>query len=141
MLDWNDARKFIVEQTENGALCAKADPQINPCRGNTIAPVDPEKSTVATSDLLAWLDTLVQPGPVATDIQRWPWGEYETELLKKLAASADRFWKNYDPEQQDTAPTNDEVIAWLVAQNVSGRIASAMATILRADGLPTGPRK
>ena len=72
---------------------------------------------------------------------KWPWGGYETELLGKLAAVAERFWKNYDPTDHTTAPTNGDVAAWLEKQKVSKRTAEQMATILRADGLPTGPRK
>ncbi len=71
----------------------------------------------------------------------WPWGNYETELLQKLALAANRFWKNYDPTDPTTAPTNQAVIEWLKAQGVASRTAEVMATILRADGLPTGPRK
>lgn len=71
----------------------------------------------------------------------WPWGDYETDLLRKLAAAANRFWKNYDPSDPTTAPTNDQVIHWLMKQDVAERTAQIMATILRADGLRTGPRK
>lgn len=70
----------------------------------------------------------------------WPWGEYETELLRSLAAAAEKFWKRYDPTDQTTAPRNEEVSAWLRAQGVSRRNAEVIATILRVDGLPTGPR-
>lgn len=71
----------------------------------------------------------------------WPWGRHETELLRKLARAADLFWKNYQSDQPSTAPTNEQVIGWLVDQKVARRTAEVMATILRADGLPTGPRK
>lgn len=71
----------------------------------------------------------------------WPWGDYETDLLRKLAAAANRFWKNYDPSDNTTAHTNEEVADWLKEQGVSVRTAESIATILRADGLPTGPRK
>lgn len=71
----------------------------------------------------------------------WPWGRHETDLLRKLARAVDLFWKNYQPDQPSTAPTNEQVIAWLVDQKVARRTAEVMATILRADGLPTGPRK
>jgi hypothetical protein len=74
----------------------------------------------------------------ATD---WPWGAHETELLWMLAAAAERFWKLYDPNDPTTAPKNDVVVAWLKKQGVAERNAQVMATILRADGLPTGPRK
>ena len=73
--------------------------------------------------------------------RRWPWGSRETKLIKHLAAAADKFWKNFDPEDQSTAPTNKQVSDWLIKQGVAKRTAEVMATILRADDLPTGPRK
>jgi hypothetical protein len=81
-------------------------------------------------------DELVQPLN-----QGWPWGHYETKLLRRLAAAANRFWKNYDPSDPTTAPTNEEVIKWLKARGVADRTAEVMASILRADGLPTRRRK
>ncbi len=71
----------------------------------------------------------------------WPWGTHETSLLRHLGAAADRWWKLYDPERPDTAPTNKEVVDWLTNERgVTENIAKAIATILRADGLRTGPR-
>jgi hypothetical protein len=70
----------------------------------------------------------------------WPWGSHETKLLRYLAAAAKKFWENYDPGDPTTAPTNQQVIDWLKTQGVAERNAEVMATILRADGLPTGPR-
>lgn len=72
---------------------------------------------------------------------KWPWGSHETLLLRMLAAAADKFWANYDPADATTAPTNDEVCRWLGTQGVADRNAQVIATILRVDGLPTGPRK
>jgi hypothetical protein len=71
---------------------------------------------------------------------RWPWGSHETELLRHLEDAAKRWWANFDPADNTTAPRNEDVSAWLQARSVSTRIADAMATILRADRLPTGPR-
>ncbi len=71
----------------------------------------------------------------------WPWGTHDTKLLRDMAAAAHALWKNYDPAEPDTAPTNDQVETFLVARGVSKSMAEKMATILRADGLPTGPRK
>ena len=72
---------------------------------------------------------------------KWPWGDHETELLRHLAEAAERFWTNYDPEQPDTAPTNEQVADWLVSRGVSKNLATSIATILRADNLPAGRRK
>ena len=80
---------------------------------------------------------------------RWPWGNHHTELLGHLQAAASEFWMNYDPKHaKTTAPKNETVIAWLMARNVVGQkrkvsdqMAKAIATMLRPDGLPTGPRR
>ncbi|GAB3483769.1 hypothetical protein [Polaromonas eurypsychrophila] len=80
---------------------------------------------------------------------RWPWGKHHTELLGHLEAAASEFWRSYDPHNaKATAPKNDTVISWLMTRNalgqkrkVSDQMASAIATILRPDDLPTGPRK
>lgn len=77
----------------------------------------------------------------------WPWGSHETELLRWLAAAAQKFWVNYDPTDPTTAVTSDEVVAWLRKQQTSDgrpislRVAEIMAQILRPAELPTGPRK
>ena len=71
----------------------------------------------------------------------WPWGRYETGLLRKLAAAADKFWVGYDTKNPSTAPTSKEVSNWLMRQGIEERTAIAMAKILRADGLPPGRRK
>lgn len=71
----------------------------------------------------------------------WPWGSHETELLRKMSAAASRFWRNYDPTDYTTAPKNADVAEWLQSQGVAERVSAIMAQILRADGLPPGPRK
>lgn len=78
----------------------------------------------------------------ALPAQRWPWGDYQTEALKHLEAAAIRFWVNYDPTDATTAPTNVKVSEWLQTdRNVSKTMADSIASMLRPDGLPTGPRK
>lgn len=72
---------------------------------------------------------------------QWPWGEHSTSLLGLLAAAASRFWLRYDASDPSTAPTNQQVSDWLVERKVSRNVADVVATLLRADGLPTGPRK
>jgi len=72
---------------------------------------------------------------------KWPWGDHETELLRTLADAAHHWWSTYDPEDKSTAPKSDEVSKWIKDQKkVADRVAEVMAQILRADGLPTGPR-
>ena len=71
----------------------------------------------------------------------WPWGTHHTDMLGHLEAAARKWWAFYDPSQPDTAPTNDIVASWLHEErNVSKDKARAIASILRADGLRTGPR-
>lgn len=68
-------------------------------------------------------------------------GNHETDLLRKMARATDRFWSRYDPSDISTAPTNKQVIDWLTKEGVALRTAEVIASILRVDGLPTGPRK
>jgi hypothetical protein len=73
---------------------------------------------------------------------RWPWGDHHTKLLGHLEAAAMRYWVNFDPADPKTANTNETVSEWLCRERkVSRTMADAIASILRADGLPTGPRK
>lgn len=120
---------------------------------------DGERTVVRVADFVAWATTLPTPWELPEEMKRmglypeaeeglqvgcgakWPWGDHETELLRTLATAADRFWKLYDPADKTTAPKNQQIIEWLEQRGVSNRLATAMATILRVDGLPTGPRK
>ncbi len=70
----------------------------------------------------------------------WPWGRHTTKDLALLARAADKFWKHYDPGDTTTAPTNEAVIEWLVQNDMARRKAEVVASLLRADGVPTGPR-
>jgi hypothetical protein len=83
--------------------------------------------------------------PVATPVPlgRWPWGNHHTEPLGHLEAAARRYWgENYDPSDASTAPINATVSEWLQTERkVSKTMADSIASLLRADGLPTGPRK
>ena len=73
---------------------------------------------------------------------KWPWGTHNTKDLEHLAAAANRFWTLYDPSDFTTAPTNKVVADWLVTnRGVARDRANYMASILRADGLPDGPRR
>jgi len=72
---------------------------------------------------------------------RWPWGDHHTEYLGLLEATAKRYWVKFDPSDPSTAPTNNTVIEWLMGEcKVSKSKANAIASMLRANGLPTGPR-
>ncbi len=99
---------------------------------NRIADAVPDGTAIGSVQLNSTIDA---------NAARWPWGRHTTQLLDHLAAAAERFWVNYDPSDATTAPTNSQVITWLKSQGVAERTAEVMATILRIDGLPTGPRK
>ena len=112
-------------------------------------------STVRLADFAAWfvgLDPPLQP-PLPDEFPKpapqreqfptgnaWPWGQYETDLLKHLAAAVQEFWTKYDPSKPLTAPTNAKVIAWLKRRGVRDRTAEEMTKIIRADKAPRGPR-
>lgn len=84
----------------------------------------------------------LSPQPAEVVQTRWPWGAHHTELLGHLEAAARQFWVLYDPTDPSTAPTNEMVSEWLREQRgVSKDKAQAIASILRADGLKTGPRR
>lgn len=109
-----------------------------------------EESEVKLSNFVTWLNSIEhqppaefpwQPEAMTFSNMNWPWGRHETDSLRKMAAAAHKFWKNYDPSDPTTAPTNKQVAEWLKAQEVADRTAEVMASILRADGLATGPRK
>ena len=73
----------------------------------------------------------------------WPWGDHHTELLGHLEAAAKRYYRvNYEPTDATTAPLNTDVSEWLTAERkVSQKMAASIASMLRPDGLATGPRK
>jgi hypothetical protein len=77
--------------------------------------------------------------------RKWPWGSHETDLLRVLA-EAGELWRPvdegglYDPYDPTTAPTNEQMVLWLKKYGVSGKVSDAIATILRADSFPYGPR-
>ena len=123
--------------------------------GSGILKVSPTKDAglmqreVELSDFTAWLQMLGHETPIdfpwtarelVSGAFQWPWGRHQTKSLQFLALAADKFWKNYDPSDHSTAPKNDTVIAWLEEKGVARRKAEVMASLLRADDLPTGPR-
>lgn len=55
---WADAVSLLAEAAELKRLPADVKPLLATWTNTAIAPVDPEKSTVLTADLLAWLDTV-----------------------------------------------------------------------------------
>ena len=79
---------------------------------------------------------------VSENASRWPWGSHHTEYLGHLDAAARKWWNLYDPTDPTTAPTNDIVSDWLQSERkLSREKARAIASMLRPDGLPTGPRR
>lgn len=77
---------------------------------------------------------------VSSSGTKTPWGNHTTKKLHLMYLAYERFWTNYDPDDPSTASTNEQVADWLVQQGMSKRASEIIATILRADGLRTGPR-
>ena len=74
--------------------------------------------------------------------EKWPWGKHHTETLGHLEAAARKWWVLYDPSDFTTAPTNEMVSEWLQSERgISRDKARSIASMLRPDNLPTGPRK
>lgn len=74
--------------------------------------------------------------------RKWPWGGHHTEALGHLEAAARRFWVAYDPAEPSSANTNATVSEWLQKERkVSKTMADSIASMLRPDGLPPGPRR
>jgi hypothetical protein len=112
-----------------------------------------EMQEFSRAELARWLSTIGlksvyefnrnQSETISTPAARWPWGNHHTELLGHLEAAARRYWgENYDPSDASTAPINATVSEWLQTERkVSKTMADSIASLLRPDGLPTGPRK
>ncbi|MDR3369061.1 hypothetical protein [Rhodoferax sp.] len=117
-----------------------------------------EKQSFTRKDLQYWLDAnhfpskyqfenkaapATEPLSAKSELSSgWPWGNHHTELLGHLEATARKFWVNYDPTDATTAPVNKNVAEWLrTERKVSQKMAEAIASMLRPDDLPTGPRK
>lgn len=107
------------------------------------------QSEVELSDFTSWLRMLGHKAPteypwIPKELKpggfQWPWGSYQTNALQLLALAADKFWKHYDPNDHSTAPTNEVVTAWLEEKGMANRKAEAIASLLRADNLPSGRR-
>ena len=54
------------------------------------------------------------------------WGNHEMELLAVLAGAANRFWKNYDPSQPDTAAKSEAVSEWIRSQKRGAKLSRAV---------------
>lgn len=108
-----------------------------------------EESEIDLTAFTSWANTSGLTFPdgypwrpeMSIEASGWPWGRYDTKHLRVMARAVDRFWKNYDPDDHSTAHNNKEVIDWLKSQGISENIAKVMATMLRADGLPTRTKK
>ncbi|RDD83731.1 hypothetical protein DVJ77_00895 [Dyella tabacisoli] len=61
--------------------------------------------------------------------------------MELLADAATQWWSTYDPDEPNTAPTNNAVIEYLTSIGASTKLADSIASILRADDLRTGRRK
>lgn len=139
-----DAKNVCVSKTD-GVVLARSlwkfffpddgtSPSFAPLSANDATCIRPQKGSA--NELKPEAETHPARGGI------WPWGTHHTKALGHLEAAALRFWKLYDPADDSTAPTNNQVSEWLQTERgLSQKMAEAMASILRADGLPTGPRK
>jgi len=119
----------------------------------------PDSWVVEASDFAAWAKStgialpaqlrgaFVENTAVAhASAGSWPWGDYETRLLRWVAIAVRRFWVNYDPTDRSTAPTAKVVVPWLLAhqqqmgEKLSDREAKLIAQLVTADDAPSGPR-
>jgi hypothetical protein len=78
--------------------------------------------------------------PSATKETVPPTVNYTTPQIELLNAAIKRFWSNHDPNEPDTWPTNEQVTDWLIERGVSKTKASAMASIMRSENIPSGRR-
>lgn len=107
--------------------------------------------TVSMQTFAGWLGSIKHPipsgfpwkaGNLTPGNLQWPWGNHQTKELLLLALAADRFWKNFNPLDPSTAPTNNQVIDWLIQSEGATEVAAKrIATMLRPETLPTGRRK
>lgn len=82
-----------------------------------------------------------KPDPKAVAGLCWPWGTHHTAALGHLAAAAKEFWTTYDSDKIGTAPLNKDVSDWLQKEHgVTKSMADSIASMLRGDGIRTGPR-
>lgn len=140
------AAKVLGSAMHSGSVGYSSQPIQTSDNSTTIITGQPPSSSslVSHDDVFFLIDSRRNPkreSAVPPAPTLWPWGNYETKLLRELAAAAERFWTNYDPADPGTAPTSEQVENWLVDRKVPMRTAQIMAKILRADGLRPGPRK
>jgi hypothetical protein len=123
-------RRLAAQWDRFGRVLSEADSAVK------VADLPTRNGHVKTADFAKWAEALTfelparfpdatkkafePPASVApaaptkkpsAHLGRWPWGTYETPLLKHVAAAAEHFWaKGYDPKR---APTNPVVAKWL----------------------------
>jgi hypothetical protein len=65
-------------------------------------------------------------------------GGYRTELMQAMERAINKFWRDYDPSDPDTAPRQDEIIAWLRKVAGSEQAAKAIDLVIRHDSRKIG---
>ena len=95
---------------------------------------------------LNWRDLKTAAVNESSSSGRWPWGDYETRLLRWVDFAVRRFWVNYDPSDPSTAPKAEDVVPWLLAhqkemgEKLSDREAKLITQLVKADTVRSGPR-
>jgi hypothetical protein len=119
-------RRHIVD----GSLKTRPNPQCPDERR-------PDGTMVKASDLRRLFALKGWPWPLDQPVSskpEWPWGTYDTQLLRDLAAAVDHFWAKFDPSKPlpKTASNQKEVSAWLVKnRGVPARTADEIARIIQ----------
>jgi hypothetical protein len=75
------------------------------------------KNVVNWADMPAELAKLAEPKQQPVPVGRWPWGDYETKLLRVMDAVARKWWINYDPKDPTTAKTKDVIVSAIMADH------------------------
>lgn len=103
---------------------------------------DPEFGVIVTRDRLvimaADLMQLRQQITNRSESNYLPIHPHQSQRLKLLFNASEHFWKNADPKDRDTHPTNEAVSKWLVGQGLSKRLADAGTSIIRPEWAATG---
>lgn len=156
--------RFQLEQWEESIEAAAIANAWQCLDLSSLAPVSPGSDvpySVNVRDVIGWLNSMGHSPALGQVLQSMlessrqrtgddeggegvgnkQWGNHDTTKLKQLRAAYEHWWDGVDLSK-DVAPTNDQVRDWLIEHHgVSARPAEIMASILRADGLESGPRR
>lgn len=145
---WDDVRRRLLVARRNVGEGGRLLESLYPSSPNSRVPL---RKFAAWAMTVEWempsqLSQLAEHEEKPISTGRWPWGDYETDLLNVMAEAVKQLWSTFDPDQPTTAPTKDDVTAFLnkrlneIGYSNPDTIASAMATIIRHPKAPVGRR-